>query len=177
MMTQATPEKIWTSAQEHLRSMLSADTYNLWFSALRACGAEGSTLLLEVSNDFCEVWLKDNYMGLLEDVVALASGKQLNVKFKVASSVGSLGPAVAAQPPPAKAKAIEPPAEKMPLMQDPGFNPKTPLKPSSSATTTILRMPPHSPSPRRPANPITRASFMAASVWEKRTCSTPLATM
>src|SRR5882724_190310 len=124
MMTQASPEKIWTSAQEHLRSMLSADTYNLWFSALRACGGEGSTLLLEVSNDFCEVWLKDNYMGLLQDVVALASGKQFQIKFKVASSVGSLGPAVAAQPPPAKAKALEPPAEKMPLMQDPGFNPK-----------------------------------------------------
>ena len=83
--------------------MLSADTYNLWFSSLRACGGEGSTLLLEVSNDFCEVWLKDNYMGLLQDVVALASGKQLQIRFKVASNGGSLsgcGRARAPVPPP-----------------------------------------------------------------------------
>jgi chromosomal replication initiation ATPase DnaA len=46
---------------------------------------DNSTIVLEVANDFCEVWLKDNYMGLLQDVVALASGRQLQVKFKVAS--------------------------------------------------------------------------------------------
>src|SRR5882672_4271338 len=109
MTIQPTAEKIWSSAQEHLRSMLSADTYNLWFSSLRACGGEGSTLLLEVSNDFCEVWLKDNYMGLLQDVVALASGKQLQIKFKVASTNGSLSGTNPPVPPaPAKAKALEP---------------------------------------------------------------------
>lgn len=125
MTMQPTAEKIWTSAQEHLRSMLSADTYHLWFASLRACGTEGSTLLLEVSNDFCEVWLKDNYMGLLQDVVALASGKQFQIKFKVASSNGSLSPALPlAQPAPPKARAVEAPAERFPAIQDPGFNPK-----------------------------------------------------
>src|SRR5215475_7889388 len=84
---QASAEKIWTAAQEHLRSMLSADTYNLWFAPLRACQQDASGIVLEVANDFCEVWLKDNYMGLLQDVVALASGHQLQVKFKVGSAV------------------------------------------------------------------------------------------
>ena len=61
--------------------MLSADTFKLWFESLRAVTLDGNTLVLEVSNDFCEVWLKDNYMGLLQDVAALAAGRQLQIKF------------------------------------------------------------------------------------------------
>src|ERR1051326_6249132 len=80
---QASADKIWAAAQEHLRSMLSADTYNLWFAPLHVCDQDHSAIVLEVANDFCEVWLKDNYMSLLQDVVALAAGKQLPGKFKV----------------------------------------------------------------------------------------------
>jgi chromosomal replication initiator protein len=99
MNMQASAEKIWGSAQQQLRSMLSADTYNLWFAQLRVSILDGNSLILEVANDFCEVWLKDNYMGLLQDVVALAAGRQLQVKFKVNSGVGSPAAALPHQPP------------------------------------------------------------------------------
>ena len=52
-------EKIWGQAQEQLRSMLNQDTFNLWFAPLRAHGMENDHFILEVANDFCEVWLKD----------------------------------------------------------------------------------------------------------------------
>src|SRR6266704_3802831 len=118
---QPTADRIWGTAQEHLRSMLSADTYNLWFAPLRACGQDNNTLLLEVANDFCEVWLKDNYMSLLEDVVAVASGRQLQIKFKV----GSAAPAVAlADNISAKTKSVETAAERALPPQEPVFNPK-----------------------------------------------------
>src|SRR5690348_7231000 len=83
---QASAEKIWTVAQEHLREMLSADIYNLWFAPLRATAQDNGSVVLEVANDFCEVWLKDNYLDVLQDVLALASGRQLQVKFKVAQA-------------------------------------------------------------------------------------------
>jgi len=83
---QASADKIWGSAQEQLRSMLSADTFNLWFAPLRAVGVEGDSVVLEVSNDFCEVWLKDNYQGLLQDVLSIAAARQLRAKFVVASN-------------------------------------------------------------------------------------------
>ena len=122
---QASAEKIWDAAQERLRSMLSVDTYNLWFAPLRACGQENSSLVLEVANDFCEVWLKDNYMGLLQDVVALASGQQLQIRFKV-------GPG---NPPAAAVPTADPAAVKTKVLLEPGpprtganleleFNPK-----------------------------------------------------
>src|SRR6266850_2562567 len=108
---QASAERIWGAAQEQLRSMLSADTYHLWFAPLRATAQDNNSLVLEVSNDFCEVWLKDNYMGLLQDVVALASGRQLQVKFRVNSAVAAPAPAVAAAPIPHPAPARTRPAE------------------------------------------------------------------
>src|SRR5947208_6443831 len=119
---QLAAERIWTAAQEHLRSMLSSDTYNLWFAPLRATSQDNNSLVLDVANDFCEVWLKENYMSLLQDVVALASGRQLAIKFKVAGAT-----ALAAPPPnpvSAKAKSAEPASERIPAGHDLGFNPK-----------------------------------------------------
>jgi chromosomal replication initiator protein len=126
---QASAEKIWGAAQDHLRSMLSADTYNLWFAPLRACGQEPNGVVLEVANDFCEVWLKDNYMGLLQDVIALASGRQLQVKFKVASgspsiAAPSLPTAKAVTESAEKPKAVEHNHERASNNHDFGFNPK-----------------------------------------------------
>lgn len=119
---QASAEKIWTAAQEHLRSMLSPDTYNLWFAPLRACGQDGNGIVLEVANDFCEVWLKDNYMGLLQDVIALASGHQLQIKFKVGS--GSLSLPATTQPVQEQNKPAESPPERPSANQELNFNPK-----------------------------------------------------
>ena len=118
---QASADKIWSTAQEHLRSMLSADTYNLWFAPLRAGSQENNSITLEVANDFCEVWLKDNYMGLLQDVLTLAAGRQLQVKFKVGSIHAS--PA-AAHPAQAAAKTAKAPPERASASQDLSFNPK-----------------------------------------------------
>src|SRR5436309_8064757 len=116
---QASAERIWSTAQEQLRSMLSADTYRLWFAPLRAASQDTHSLVLEVANDFCEVWLKDNYMSLLEDVVAVASGRQLQIKFKV----GPNAPVVAPADAPPKTKSLEIAAERA-LPQEPVFNPK-----------------------------------------------------
>jgi len=118
---QASAEKIWGAAQGHLRSMLSADTYNLWFAPLRACNQDNNTLVLEVANDFCEVWLKDNYMSLLQDVVALASGRQLHIKFKVTPGAAPAQEPAAVVAEPEKPKGAEPPTERN---HDLGFNPK-----------------------------------------------------
>jgi chromosomal replication initiator protein len=65
--------------------MLTTDIYNLWFAPLRAVTIDGETLALEVANDFCEVWLQDNYLDVLQRVVAEASGQPLKVQFRVAA--------------------------------------------------------------------------------------------
>src|SRR6476661_5259160 len=83
---QSSAENIWNSAQELLRSMLNADIFNLWFAPIRVRGLQEDLLTLEVANDFCEVWLKDNYLGLIRDVLAQASGEQLRVNFTIGNT-------------------------------------------------------------------------------------------
>ena len=117
----ASADHIWGAAQEYLRAKLSTDIYNLWFAPLRAKDQDQSNLVLEVANDFCEVWLKDNYIGLLQDAVTAASGRQLQVRFKVASQPPGF-PAAAA---PAKHKPLEAAPERNAVNQDLIFNPKT----------------------------------------------------
>ena len=115
--------KIWGAAQQQLRSMLSADTYNLWFAPLQAHALEEDCIVLEVANDFCEVWLKDNYMGLLQDVLSRSSAQPMRVKFKVVVANTLANPAHIATPAPVKAaKAVEVSGEKAP--GEFGFNPK-----------------------------------------------------
>ena len=102
--------------------MLTADTFNLWFAPLKVQTTDAGSLTLEVANDFCEVWLKDNYMGLLQDVVTAASGRQLQIKFKAASA--SAVSVQSAPPAPAKAKAVAPPSERNTPNGEIVFNPK-----------------------------------------------------
>jgi chromosomal replication initiator protein len=118
----ASAEKTWVSAQGQLRSMLSGDTYNLWFAPLRACAIEGNSVVLEVANDFCEVWLKENYTGLLQDVLTFAGGRPLQAKFKVTSGSAVTAPMV--KEPASKPKVTVPIHERSTTNNEWNFNPK-----------------------------------------------------
>ena len=85
---QATVDKIWTKTTKQIRTLLNTETYNLWFSSVQPVSLNQSSITLEVPNEFSEVWLKDNYMDLLQDALAAASGRKLNIKFKVADGNG-----------------------------------------------------------------------------------------
>jgi chromosomal replication initiator protein len=102
--------------------MLSTDTYNLWFASLSASCIDSNGLTLDVANDFCEVWLKDNYMGLLQDVVALSAGRPLTVKFRVGNT--SLAAPAPAEPAPAVRPKAPPQPERNSHGHDANFNPK-----------------------------------------------------
>ena len=82
----ASADKVWTSAQQVLRTLLTPEIYNLWFASLRASSLNGDGLILEVSNEFCELWLQDNYLSLLNDVLAQVTGQRMEVTFKVRQS-------------------------------------------------------------------------------------------
>jgi len=122
---QPSAETIWGAAQHRLRSMVNIDTYNLWFAPLRACGQEGNSLVLEVANDFCEVWLKDNYLGLLQDVVALTCGQQLQLQFKVGASRPLVPALPGAEPGAVRASiVVEPAGPRTGEIVELDFNPK-----------------------------------------------------
>ena len=81
---QATVDKIWNQTTDQIRTLLNTETYNLWFSTVQPVSLNQSSITLEVPNEFSEVWLKDNYLELLQDALTAASGRKLKIKFKVA---------------------------------------------------------------------------------------------
>lgn len=119
---QVATESCWDAARTRLRTMLSPDIFSLWFAPLRAVEQDEAGLTLEVPNDFCEVWLKDNYMALLRDVISFASGRPMQVRFRVASADGlaAPGPArLAGRPTP-----LEPAPKPAAAPHESSFNPK-----------------------------------------------------
>jgi chromosomal replication initiator protein len=119
---QLSAEKIWNLAQEQLRSKLSKDTFSMWFAPLRACAMDGNHVMLEAPNEFSEVWLKDNYTSLLQDAFAIAAGRQLQVKFKIAPGGATASSSAASTP--VKIKPAEPAHERAPVSGEIHFNPK-----------------------------------------------------
>lgn len=115
---QLSAEKLLGAAQEHLRSKLRPDTYNMWFAPLQASELEPNSITLEVANEFCEIWLKENYLGLLQDAFAIAAARPLQVKFKINGQVPS--PAGPARVP----RIAEPLPERPAHHGDLHFNPK-----------------------------------------------------
>jgi chromosomal replication initiator protein len=123
-------EITWKAAQELLRSMLSAEIYNLWFLRVRARGLEGDCLTLEVANEFCGVWLKDNYAGLLQEVLRHVTGQDMRVCFQASASAmeaheepSKAAAGTAAVPAPAPA-AAEAPVRRSSEAEEFPFNPK-----------------------------------------------------
>ena len=112
--------QVWASAQDLLRGMLNIDTFNLWFSPLRANAVEGNCLVLDVANDFCEVWLKDNYLSLLQEVVSRAAAHPMAVRFRVSAAAPTVS--APAQVHTAQIKAAELSVERP--GPEVGFNPK-----------------------------------------------------
>ena len=82
---QSNAEKVWAIARENLRVPLNPEVFQLWFAPLRAVTMDAESFTIEVSDDFREMWLKDNYHDLLRDVIATATGKRLEVRFQVAA--------------------------------------------------------------------------------------------
>jgi chromosomal replication initiator protein len=116
---QASAESLWPLAQKSLRSMLNTETYNLWFAPIRAGEFDGESLVLEVANEFCEVWLKDNYLLLLQEVLSQAAGQPVKVKFRVGP-----GASAASEHRSSRARASEDTSERVPPVREPLFNSK-----------------------------------------------------
>ncbi len=110
--------KIWASAQAILREKLSPDIYQLWFAGIRSRAIEGEVITLEVPNDFSELWLRNNYLGLLQDVLCQVTGQRFAIRFAVAPGISPDAASAKSRPAPEPALPPAPPSREYP------FNPK-----------------------------------------------------
>ncbi len=128
-----TAQAVWSAAQESLRGMLKPEIFALWFSPVRAFALKGDTLTLEVADDFCVMWLTDNYLDLLRSVVSKVSVRPIRIEFVV-------GEAVAAEPAKADAEPAEAPEpEPAAARPEPTGRPGEPLfNPNNTFATFVV---------------------------------------
>ncbi len=119
---QAAAQQTWNIAQNHLRSTLGPEAYNLWVAPVRARAQDQSTLVLEVADKFCEGWLKDNYVGVVRDAIARASGRQLEIQFEV-GACDTATPKAAPPTTPTPPARVAPTTERTTAPTESGFNP------------------------------------------------------
>ena len=109
-----------------LQTLLNADIYNLWFSPIRAVSLRDDVITLEVLNDFCEVWLTENYLSLLQDTLSHTAAKSIKVTFQVATrgvgTVNSSASTIVAQKASVHPSTVEELTSRTPLRETP-FNP------------------------------------------------------
>jgi len=97
-----TDQSIWEAAQQALRGVLNAELFALWFAPVRMVSVGERSVVLAVPNEFCEVWLRENYLDMLQNAVTHAAGRELTVEFKWDPLAGH-GLAPHTQEPPAAA--------------------------------------------------------------------------
>jgi chromosomal replication initiator protein len=125
-------QAIWSAAQQTLRGMLKTELYNLWFAPVSASRMDGDVLTLEVADEFCEFWLKDNYLDVLRSVVSRTAVRPVQIAFAVraaesavAAGSGTAVPDESAESSSAPLAPIPSPVAKEPATRRPDafFNP------------------------------------------------------
>ena len=122
----ATAQALWSAAQDALRGMLKTEIYSLWFAPIQPVSLKGETLTLGVADEFCEMWLKDNYLDLLRSVVSRAAVKPMDLAFTVVAPVAAALPGTSAAPAveePEPAEDATPSAPTTPRPGEPLLNP------------------------------------------------------
>lgn len=128
----AAAQALWSAAQDTLRGMLKSEIYSLWFAPIRSHLLKGETLTLAVADEFCEMWLKDNYLDLLRSVVSRAAVKPMSIAFVV------MAPEAVASEPAAEVAAVvvpEEPVEAAPAVPRPG---EPQLNPTYTFSTFVV---------------------------------------
>lgn len=83
-MPTSTSHSLWQSASAQLRKLLHTDAYSRWFAIIQPVALEGNTLTLAVDNDFCQTWIEENYLSLIQDALrAVGAPADLEVRFVV----------------------------------------------------------------------------------------------
>jgi chromosomal replication initiator protein len=122
------PADLWSAAQELLRGMLKPEIYTLWFAPVRAGELKGDSLQLIVADEFCELWLRDNYLDLLRSVVSRAAVRPMSLEFVVGAGTPAPAPeetAEAAKPAAGRKGVAAPEVEVVEPVRagEPPFNP------------------------------------------------------
>ena len=60
---------IWENIKEYVKRNITDVEYHTWFMRVKPIGVESGTYMIGVPNSFAADWLKQHYLGLLEEAL------------------------------------------------------------------------------------------------------------
>ena len=96
-------EVFWNEAVAHLRSEITEQEYQTWFSGMTYAGADDSQVRLYVPSSFYRDQVNQRYRSQLEESLFELSGQPLRVTFEIRRTNGAVTPL------PTEAESVPPP--------------------------------------------------------------------
>ncbi len=91
-------EVFWNEAVTHLRSEISEQEYQTWFSGMSYAGADDSQVRLNVPSSFYRDQVDQRYRTKLEESLFDLSGQHLRITFEIRRTNGTAAVALPAEP-------------------------------------------------------------------------------
>lgn len=115
-------DSVWSKACLLLKQQLNSDVFGRWIAVITPNRHMDNTLVLNVSNNFYQSWLEENYLPLIKDAVNNACGRETKVVFEViadhnAPPAEEINPAV-------EEKSAHPRKKTKPVAHENVLNPK-----------------------------------------------------
>ncbi len=77
-------DTVWLSARSNIEKVITPQNFANWIKPIRFHGIRKDFLLLEVPDSYFGEWIRDNYLGMIQDAVAMVSSSPLQIELKVA---------------------------------------------------------------------------------------------
>jgi len=75
--------ELWSTALSQLKSEVSEQVFNAWFTPIVPVSCTDDTLTLGVPNDFFKEWISERYSGLLVSQLKRVAEKKMNIVFVI----------------------------------------------------------------------------------------------
>ena len=76
-------DTVWLSARSNIEKVLTPQNFANWIKPIRVHSVKNDILLLEVPDTYFRDWIRENYLGMIQEAVSSVSSSPLQVDLKV----------------------------------------------------------------------------------------------
>jgi len=76
-------DTVWLSARSNIEKVLTPQNFANWIKPIRFHGIRKDTLHLEVPDTYFLDWIRENYLGMIQEAISSVSSSPLQVELKV----------------------------------------------------------------------------------------------
>lgn len=76
-------QTVWGNCLAAIHKSINAQSFKTWFEPIKPIKLEGSTLTIQVPNNFFYEWLEENYVGLLKKTIRQELGPNGSLEYQI----------------------------------------------------------------------------------------------